>query len=267
MNTVVLFDTHAHLNDPAFAGDLEAVIERAGEAGVKRIATVGYDLPSSVQAIKLAKRFKGIYAVIGLHPHDATALDEDSLYQLEVYAREPEVVAIGEIGLDYYRDHSPRDVQQEAFRKQIRLAKKLGKPIVIHDREAHGDTMQIIKEEKGGINGGIFHCFSGSWEMARQCITLGFHISMAGPVTFKNANKLLEVAKMVPLDRLLVETDCPYLTPHPYRGKRNEPARVRLVAERIAELRGISLEKLAEATTKNAMEVYQIAPELSLCHD
>jgi TatD DNase family protein len=256
----VLFDTHSHLNDPAFAEDLEAVIQRAVEAGVNRIATVGYDLPSSVQAVKIAKKHKGIYAIIGVHPHDAKALDEESLYQLEVYAREPEVVAIGEIGLDYYRDHSPRDVQREAFRKQIHLAAKLEKPIVIHDRDAHGDTMQIIKEEKAGSNGGIFHCFSGSWEMARQCIALGFHISIAGPVTYKNANKLLEVARMVPLNRLLVETDCPYLTPHPYRGKRNEPARVRLIAEKIAELRGISLTELAEATTSNALDVFKITP-------
>lgn len=258
MDEIMLFDTHAHLNDRQFADDLSEVIKRAKEDGVTRIANVGYDLPSSLEAIKIAKKYDGMYAVIGVHPHDASTLDEDVLYKLKVYAQEAEVVAIGEIGLDYYRNLSPREIQQDAFREQIRLAAELKKPIVIHDRDAHKDTLDILSEEKGGVNGGIFHCFSGSWEMARQCMSLGFHISIAGPVTFSNANKLLEIAKLVPLDRLLVETDCPYLTPHPFRGKRNEPARVRLVAEKIAELRGISLKKLAEATTKNALEVYRI---------
>jgi len=255
---MMLFDTHAHLNDEQFSKDLTEVVKRANEAGVTRIANVGYDFPSSLEAIKIAKKFEGMYAVIGVHPHDASTLDEDILYKLKVYARETEVVAIGEIGLDYYRNLSPKEIQQEAFRKQIRLAAELKKPIVIHDRDAHEDTVHILREEKGGENGGILHCFSGSWEMARQCMSLGFHISIAGPVTYSNANKLLEIAKLVPLDRLLVETDCPYLSPHPYRGKRNEPARVRLVAEKIAELRKISLEELAEATTRNALTVYQI---------
>lgn len=254
----MLFDTHAHLNDDKFACDLPEVIKRAEEAGVLKIANVGYDLPSSLEAIKIAKKYPGMYAVIGVHPHDADTLDEELLYKLKVYAREPEVVAIGEIGLDYYRDLSPRDIQRDAFRKQIRLAAELKKPIVIHDRDAHEDTMQILREEKAGTNGGILHCFAGSWEMARFCMSMGFHISIAGPVTYSNANKLLEIAKLVPLDRLLVETDCPYLTPHPYRGKRNEPARVRVTAEKIAQLRNITLEKLAEATTANAFQVYQI---------
>lgn len=255
---MILFDTHAHLNDEQFAADLPEVVERAREAGVTRIALVGYDFPSSLEALKIAKRYEGMYAVIGVHPHDASTLDEEILTKLKVYAKEPEVVAIGEIGLDYYRDLSPREVQQDAFRRQIRLAGELKKPIVIHDRDAHGDTVQILREEKAGKNGGILHCFSGSWEMARQCMTLGFHISIAGPVTYQNAHKLLEIAKLVPLDRLLVETDCPYLAPHPFRGKRNEPARVRLVAEKIAELRRIPLEQLAAATTKNALEVFHL---------
>mgnify|MGYP000914157910 CR=1 FL=1 len=254
----MLFDTHAHLNDEHFAQDLPEVLERAKAAGVTRIAVVGYDFPSSLQAIKIAKKYPGISAVIGVHPHDATTLNEEILYQLEIYAKEPEVAAIGEIGLDYYRNLSPREVQQEAFRKQIRLARELKKPIVIHDRDAHEDTVRILREEKGGVNGGILHCFSGSWEMARQCLSLGFHISLAGPVTYSNANKLLEIAKLVPLDRLLIETDCPYLTPHPFRGKRNEPAHVRLVAEKIAALRKITLEELAEATTKNGINVYKL---------
>ncbi|MGI6685380.1 MAG: TatD family hydrolase [Bacillota bacterium] len=256
---MMLFDTHAHLNDEQYAKDLPEVMKRAEEAGVTKIAVVGYDFPSSEAALKLAKKNEGIYAVVGVHPHDASTLDEEILNKLRIFAKEPEVVAIGEIGLDYYRDLSPRDIQQEAFRKQIRLARELKKPIVVHDRDAHEDTVHILREEKAGIHGGILHCFSGSWEMARQCMSLGFHISIAGPVTYSNANRLLEIAKLVPLNRLLVETDCPYLTPHPFRGKRNEPSRVRLVAEKIAELRRIPLEKLAEATTKNAMDVYKLS--------
>lgn len=254
----MLFDTHAHLNDKQFADDLEEVINRAREAGVTKITNVGYDLNSSIESIKIAKKYDGVYAVIGVHPHDADSVDKESLIKLRMYAKEPEVVAIGEMGLDYYRNLSPQDVQQRVFREQIHLAKELKKPIVIHDRDAHGDVLNILKEEKAGENGGILHCFSGSWEFARQCMNLGFHISLAGPVTFSNANKLVEVAKLVPLDRLLVETDCPYLSPHPFRGKRNEPARVRVVAEKIAELRGITLEEVAEATTQNAKNVYGI---------
>jgi TatD DNase family protein len=255
---MMLFDTHAHLNDKQFIDDLPEVINRAKDAGVTRIAVVGFDFPSSLEALKIAKKYKGIYAVIGIHPHDASTLDEEILYKLKVLAREPEVVAIGEIGLDYYRNLSPRDIQQEAFIKQIRLAQEIKKPIVIHDRDAHEDTMKILMKEKAGINGGILHCFSGSWEMARRCMSLGFHISLAGPVTYHNANRLLEIAKLVPLDRLLVETDCPYLSPNPFRGKRNEPSRVRLVAEKIAALRNISLEQLADATTQNALAVYKL---------
>ncbi len=254
----MLFDTHAHLNDEQFADDLPEAVNRAREAGISRITVAGYDFPSSLEAIKIAKKYEGIFAAIGIHPHDATALDQELLTKLRIYAREPEVVAIGEIGLDYYRNLSPREVQEDAFRKQINLAQELKKPIIIHDRDAHEDTVRVLREERAGVNGGILHCFSGSWEMARQCMLLGFYISIAGPVTYHNANKLLDICKLVPLDRLLIETDCPYLTPEPFRGKRNEPARVRLVGEKIAELRKISLEKLAETTTNNALTVFQI---------
>lgn len=256
MPEIRLFDTHTHLNDKQFSGDLPEVLGRAYEAGVKEMAVVGYDLPSSQSALKLAKNHQGLYAIIGVHPHYASSLNDEVLYKLKILAEEPEVVAIGEIGLDYYRNLSPRDVQEDAFLQQIKLAQDLKKPIVIHDRDAHGDTMDILRTKKAGVNGGILHCFSGSWEMARQCMTMGFHISIAGPVTYHNANRLLEVAKLVPLDRLLIETDCPYLSPHPFRGKRNEPARVRLVAEKIAQLRKISLEKLGEATRENARKVF-----------
>lgn len=255
---MMLFDTHAHLNDEQFAADLPQAIDRAREAGVTCIANVGWDLSSSMESIKLAKKFQDLYAIIGVHPHDADTLDRDTLVKLRIIAGEPEVVAIGEIGLDYYRDLSPRDIQKQAFREQVRMAKELKKPVVIHDRDAHGDTMTILREEKAGENGGILHCFSGSWEMARQCMSLGFHISIGGPVTYSNAGKLLDIARLVPLDRLLVETDCPYLSPHPFRGKRNEPARVRVVAEKIAELRKISLDEVANATMRNALDVFGI---------
>ncbi|MDD2496775.1 MAG: TatD family hydrolase [Desulfitobacteriaceae bacterium] len=254
----MLFDTHAHLNDEKFAEDLPQVVERAVQAGVTRVANIGFDVPSSVLAVKIAKQYPGMYAVIGVHPHDAKTLNKEALFKLEILAREPQVVAVGEIGLDYYYDLSPREVQKKAFREQIHLAKELKKPVVIHDRDAHSDTMEILKEEKAGEYRGIIHCFSGSWEMARQCMFLGFYIALGGPVTFANANKLLDIARLVPLDRLLIETDSPYLSPHPFRGKRNEPARVRQVAEKIAELRGIPLGDLIAATTNNALEIYGI---------
>lgn len=254
----MLFDTHAHLNDKQFARDLPEVIDRAWAAGVTRIATVGYDLPSSVDSVKIAKANSGIYAVVGVHPHDALTVNAGMLDKLRTLAEEPEVVAIGEIGLDFFRDLSPREKQREAFRAQIQIAKALKKPIVIHDRDAHQEVVNILKEENAGENGGILHCFSGSWDLARQCMKLGFHISLAGPVTYPNAHKLLDIAKLTPLDRLLVETDCPYLSPQAFRGKRNEPARVRSVAEKIAELRRVSLEEVAEVTTRNALEVFKI---------
>ncbi|MGI6711307.1 MAG: TatD family hydrolase [Bacillota bacterium] len=258
MDGTVLFDTHAHLNDEQFVDDFPEVIKRAQEEGVIHIAVVGSDLFSSLEAVKIAGLYDGIYGVIGVHPHAADTLNEEVLTKLRLMAQESKVVAIGEIGLDYYYNYSPEDIQKKAFREQIILAKELGKPIVIHDREAHGDTMRILKEEKAGANGGILHCFSGSWEMARECLDLGFYISFAGPVTFHNATRLGDIARKVPLDRILVETDCPYLSPHPYRGKRNEPARVRVVAEKIAQLREISLEKFIEMATKNAFQAYRI---------
>ncbi|MDH7479136.1 MAG: TatD family hydrolase, partial [Syntrophomonadaceae bacterium] len=177
---------------------------------------------------------------------------------LERLAQSPRVVAIGEMGLDYYRDLSPRQTQQQVFRRQIQLARRLQKPVVVHDREAHQEVMRILREEKAAEVGGVLHCFSGSWEMAQECLKLGFYISLAGPVTYHNARRPQEIACRVPLDRLLLETDAPYLTPEPLRGRRNEPANVRLVAEKIAALRGISLEELAAATTANARRVFRI---------
>ncbi len=254
----MLIDTHAHLDDKAIYGDLEEILKRAAQAGVEKIVNIGCDWKSSLMSLRLAEKYPQIYATVGVHPHDAKILDnklEESLFEL---LKEKRVVALGEIGLDYYRNLSPQECQKKAFRRQIALAKEAGKPIVIHDRDAHGDCLKIVKEEKAGENRGIFHCFSGSWEMAKECLRLGFMISLAGPVTYTNARNLWEVAKNIPLDSLLVETDSPYLSPHPHRGKTNEPARVVLVAEKIAQLKGIPFEEVAGETTKNALSIYNL---------
>ncbi|MBO8172663.1 MAG: TatD family hydrolase [Bacillaceae bacterium] len=254
----MLFDTHAHLNDEKFDEDRDEVIRRARENGVTRIMNIGYNRETIPTCLELAEKYDFIYAAVGWHPHDAKDMTDEDLHWIEELARHPKVVALGEMGLDYYWDNSPRDVQAEVFRKQIRLAKKVKLPIVIHDREAHQDIVDILREENAAEVGGIMHCFSGSWELARQCLDMNFYISLGGPVTFKNAKKPKEVAQKVPLDRLLIETDSPYLTPEPYRGKRNESGYVRYVAEKIAELRGVELEELAEATMNNARTLLKI---------
>lgn len=254
----MLFDTHAHLQNELLEDQFEQIMERARQAGVEKIACVGYDLPSSQQALKLAQKHEEICAVAGVHPHDAKDLDESSLAELYQLARDPQVVAIGEIGLDYYRDLSPRDLQQKAFIAQIKLAREVGKPIVIHDRDAHQDVFDIIKQEGGGKDGGIMHCYSGNLPLAIEFMKRGFYISFAGPLTFKNSRRAQEVASKISLDRILVETDCPYLTPEPYRGKTNEPAYVRYVADKLAELRGRNKDEMAFMTYRNACEAYRI---------
>ncbi|BAU26207.1 TatD DNase family protein [Aneurinibacillus soli] len=255
----MLFDTHAHLNDEKFNEDREEVIARAQENGVSYICNIGYNRETIESSLELARQYDFIYTAIGWHPQDAITMTDDDLVWIEkLAAEEKKVVGIGEIGLDYYWDTSPKDVQHDVFRKQIRLAKKLKLPIIIHDREAHQDIMDILREEKAEEVGGIMHCFSGSPEMAEQCIKMNFYISLGGPVTFKNAKKPKEVAEAVPLDRLLIETDCPYLTPEPYRGKRNESGYVRYVAEKIAELKNISVVEMAQITTANAKNLFRI---------
>lgn len=254
----MLFDTHVHLNDDQYDEDLQEVIERAQDNGIEKMVVVGFDEKTIKRAMDLIDTYDFLYAAIGWHPVDAIDLTDDYLKWIEELAAHPKVVAIGEIGLDYHWDKSPKDIQKQVFRRQIQLAKKLKMPIIIHNREATEDVVQILKEEHAEEVGGIMHCFSGSVETAEICLDMNFYISLGGPVTFKNAVKPKEVAKAVPLDRLLIETDCPYLAPHPYRGKRNEPAYVKLVAEQIAELREIELEELAEATTRNAKKLFNI---------
>jgi len=251
----MLIDTHAHLDLDDFDGDREAVIERARAAGVGRIITIGIGLQECRRAIEIAGAHPFIHAVIGLHPHNASMLDLAALDFLEQHARGPKVVALGEIGLDFYRNRSPRSDQVRAFRAQLDLAAALKLPVVIHDRDAHEETLQILREEKPPC-GGVLHCFSGDVAMARSCIDLGFLISIPGTVTFKNASTLHEVVREVGLEHLLVETDCPFLTPAPHRGKRNEPAYVRFVAEKIAELKKTSFADVVERTGANACRLF-----------
>ncbi|MCC5467672.1 TatD family hydrolase [Pelosinus baikalensis] len=254
----MLFDSHAHIDDEKFDIDREEVIQRAIDNGVTGIINVGASMESSARSIALAEKYEGIYAAVGIHPHDAKdALDTD-YEQLVRWTALDKVVAIGEIGLDYYYDFSPREVQRSVFIHQLDVARQTNMPFIIHDRDAHGDLLEILKKEAKGLKG-VLHCFSGSLEMANEVIKMGLYISIAGPVTFKNAAKLPEIVTKVPLEYLLVETDSPYLTPQPYRGKRNEPAYVKLVAEQVANLRGIEMDVLAKATSENVKKLFGIS--------
>lgn len=258
----MLTDTHAHLNFPDFEEDLTAVLERAAEQGVERIVCIGTDLPSSQKALALAEAQAGLYATVGIHPHEARTADEAALSQLRQWARHPKVVAIGEIGLDFYRNLSPPEVQVRAFRAQIALARERDLPLVIHDREAHEAVMRVLEEEEAWKLGGVLHCFSGDEDLARKAIERGFYIGFDGPLTFPNARSLQALAAALPLQACLLETDCPYLTPHPQRvqspRQRNEPAYVRAVAEKMAELRGLSLAEVAAATSANAERLFHL---------
>jgi TatD DNase family protein len=248
----MLIDTHAHLDSPKFDNDREEVITRALQAGIDTIVNIGFNRETIPSTMALAEQYPFIYAAVGWHPTDAVDMKlEEDLTWIEQLCGHPKVVAIGEIGLDYFWDTSPKELQHTVFREQIRLARRLNKPIVIHNRDAHEDIIRLLKEEKASEVGGIMHCFSGSWETAKQCLDLNFHISFGGPVTFKNARVPKEVLERVPLDRLLLETDAPYLTPHPHRGQRNESAYVRLVAETAAQIKGVSLEEIAIITSEN----------------
>ncbi|OJT53755.1 TatD family hydrolase [Bacillus altitudinis] len=254
----MLFDTHAHLNAEQYNEDLEQVIERAKSEKVEKIVVVGFDRPTITRAMELIEAYDFMYAAIGWHPVDAIDMTDEDLAWIKELSQHEKVVAIGEMGLDYYWDKSPKDVQKEVFRRQIALAKEVNLPIIIHNRDATEDVVTILKEEEAAEVGGIMHCFTGSLEIAKACMEMNFYISFGGPVTFKNAKKPKEVVKDIPSDRLLIETDCPYLTPAPFRGKRNEPSYVKYIAEQIAELREISFEELAALTTENAKKVFRI---------
>ena len=250
-----MIDSHAHLTVKAYRKDLDAVLRRAGDGGVTAIINASFDVPSSEAAVRLAEGHGNVYASVGVHPHDAKTLNIDGLERLEELAADPKVVAVGEIGLDFYRDLSPRRTQEDAFRLQIGLAKKVGLPIIIHDRDAHQRTMHILKDEK--VSHGVLHCFSGDLNLARQGIELGLCISFAGPITY-NGRKAREILTWIPQDRILIETDCPYLTPVPYRGKRNEPAYVRYVLERVAQVLDRPVEEVDRLTETNSRTLFNI---------
>ena len=255
-----LVDTHLHLDFDAFNADRDAVVERAVAAGVTRMITIGISRETSRRAVALAEQYEAVYAAVGIHPNESAEWDETVKAELRELAAHPKVVAIGEIGLDYYWDRVPRERQQAVFRAQLDLAAELGLPVVIHDREAHADALRVVQgwvaEAAPGERRGVFHCFSGDEEMARQALDLGFFIGVDGPVTFKNARRLQALVAALPLERLLVETDAPFLTPHPHRGKRNEPAYVRLVVEKVAALHGVSPAEVARTTTQNAVRLF-----------
>jgi TatD DNase family protein len=255
---MMLIDSHAHLEMPDFKKDLEAVIERAKASEVEYIFTVGTERKDWKRALEIADSHPSVYAILGVHPHNAKEIDNQTYSILKELCRNAKVKAYGEIGLDFFRNLSPRDVQLKRFREQIGLAKELGLPIVVHDRDAHQETLEILKSEKAEECGGIIHCFSGDDEMAKACMDMGFYISIPGSITFKNAERLWETVKRIPLDSLLVETDAPFITPVPFRGKRNEPSYVRYTAQKLAEVKKVPFEKVAEVTTKNALRVYRL---------
>ena len=256
--SIELFDSHAHYEDNRFEEDAEEVIVQAYEKGVKYILNAGSDIDTSKKSIELAEKFDYVYAAVGVHPHEAGKLKDDDETEIRELCKHPKVVAIGEIGLDYYYDHSPRDLQRYWFSKQLKLAKELNLPVIIHDRDAHEDVLNIVKQEAPFEAYGVFHCFSGSWEMAKEVLKLGFYISVGGSLTFKNARKTVEVIKNIPLESVLLETDCPYLTPEPFRGRRNDSSYVRLIAEKIAQIKGITLEQVAKSTTDNTKRFFKI---------
>ena len=254
-----LIDSHAHLDGEKFADDRAAVVERALASGVVKIITMGDSLESSARSVALTEEFESVYAAVGIHPEEAQPMTAATDDQLATWAAQEKVVAIGEIGLDYYweKDEEKRALQRAIFVRQLDLARQLRLPVCIHDREAHGDMMKILKTEGRGLRG-VLHCYSGSWEMAAELLKGDWYFGIDGPLTYKNAAKLPEIVQRLPAERILVETDSPYLSPMPFRGKRNEPAHVLYVAKKAAELRGESLEAFARATRENTRDLYGI---------
>ncbi len=251
-----MIDTHCHLEMDAFEGDRDDVIKRAREAGLEALLAIGSDFEGNKGALALAEEHDDIFAVVGMHPHDARDFIPEVFNQIKIWSAHMKVVAIGEIGLDYHYDYSPRDIQRSVFRQQLDFVKEIGLPVVIHTREAKEDTLGILKDS--GVQQGVMHCFSGDRDTAERALAMGFHISFAGPLTFKNASGLREIAKIIPDERLLIETDAPYLAPVPLRGKRNEPSFVVHTARFLAELRGVSFEDIDRITTINAKRLFHV---------
>lgn len=255
---MMLFDTHCHLDDEKYADDLEQVLERMMQAGVVVCTSVGYDIASSRRCLALANKYPFIYAAVGVHPHDAKDAQPGYLNELDLMLRETKCVALGEIGLDYYYDHSPRDVQKRVLEEQMALAFRRDMPVVYHVRDAHGDMLEILHKHEGRLPRGVIHCCSASAEMVQEYLKLGLYISFAGPVTFKNAAGLLEAAKVVPPNRLMIETDSPYMAPVPLRGQRNEPANVYYVMQAFSKLHGIPEDVVSEITFENGLNFFNI---------
>lgn len=254
----MFFDSHAHYYDEQYNPDRNEVLKKAYDSGVKYVLSASSDVASAIENISLARQFDFVYAAVGIHPHNVIDLNNNIISAMADFAAFPKVVAIGEIGLDYFYDNATREAQKIAFAKQIYMALNLKLPIIVHDRDAHEDTLAILKNENARQTGGVLHCFTGSVEMAREVLKNNFYISIAGPVTFKNAKKLIDVVKYVPDDRLMIETDCPYLTPEPFRGKRNDSGYIRYTAEKIAEIKGRTVEEIAQITTANAKRLFNI---------
>ncbi len=257
-NNIYGIDTHCHLDMEAYEPGFHQVLRQAVDNSIKYIITIGIDLASSGKAVQIAAENESIFAAIGIHPHNAGKVNHNTYDQLRRLAKQPKVVAYGEIGLDYAKQYARPEIQREHFSRQMQLAGELQLPVIIHDRDAHDDTLKVLRQYSDVLKGGVMHCFSGDIELARQVIDLGLHISIAGIVTFKNAHDLQQVAGNIPLDSMLLETDGPFLAPVPVRGKRNEPVNILYIAEKIAELRGISTEEVVAATTANAEKIFRI---------
>jgi TatD DNase family protein len=251
-------DSHAHLEMEAFDADRDAVLDRAAKAGLEAIITVGTTLPDCEKAVELARLHRAVYAAVGIHPHEVKGIGDGTYDALRRLARCEKVVAIGEIGLDFFYDNAPRDLQLRRFGEQLDIAQGLDLPVIIHDRDAHAETLGLLRPRQGRLRG-VLHCFSGDGAMARECLEMGFYLSVAGPVTFRTADRLREVVTEIPLDRLLIETDAPYLAPQPYRGKRNEPAYIVETARCLAQIRGIPAAEMERLTAANARRLFGLA--------
>ena len=252
----MLFDTHAHMNDPAFDADREEILLGLKDKGVHYMMNVGCCMESSRDCIAMAEKHPFVYAAVGSHPDSADEVNESVLDAYRQMAQHPKVKAIGEIGLDYHYEDIPREIQKQAFRMQMELAQELNMPVIVHERDAHDDGMRIVKEFKNVT--GVFHCYSGSAEMARQLVDMGWYIGFTGVLTFKNARKAVETAQQIPLERIVLETDCPFMAPEPFRGKRNDPGYLYRMAEQLAQIRGIDVEQVQTVTTENAKKLYRI---------